>query len=458
MKILIAMHYMELGGAEAALLGLLQSVDPKRADVDVFIYAHRGELMPYVKGEGRDCELSELSELSAKLTELNGESRKKWNLLPEVAEYTMLERPISELVKKGYWRLALARLWGRWEDMRYKKYNVKGLESNAHVTFQQHRTVKCLPMINPDVEYDLAISFLTPHYIVLDKVRAKKKLGWIHTDYTNVFINREMEQKMWERLDVISSISSDVTEKFCEVFPSLKDRIIDIENILSPGFIRKRSQESCPIFEQDSALKLLTIGRYSKAKKMEDIPYLCRRLVDALLVEGKLNGVEGELNGVEMELRGVEGELREVERGVRDIKWYIIGYGSAEIEQQVRDEIRKEGMEEHVILLGKQANPYPYIRCCDVYVQPSRYEGKSITVREAQILCKPVIVTHYPTAPSQVNGKDGVIVPLEREACADEMIKVLKDKELLAQLEEYLKCHDYGNENEIERIYRIAQS
>lgn len=439
MKILIAMHYMELGGAEAALLGLLQSVDPKRADVDVFIYAHRGELMDYLRP-------------SPSLPYMEGDlPAKSYNLLPEMEEYAMLEEPISLLIKKGYWRLALARLWGKWEDERYKKYNVKGLESNAHVTFQQHRTVKCLPMINPDVEYDLAISFLTPHYIVLDKVRAKKKLGWIHTDYTNVFINREMEQKMWERLDVISSISSDVTEKFCEVFPSLKDRIIDIENILSPGFIRKRSQESCPIFEQDSALKLLTIGRYSKAKKMEDIPYLCRRLVDALLVEGELNGVERELNGV-------EGELREVERGVRDIKWYIIGYGSAEIEQQVRDEIRKEGMEEHVILLGKQANPYPYIRCCDVYVQPSRYEGKSITVREAQILCKPVIVTHYPTAPSQVNGKDGVIVPLEREACADEMIKVLKDKELLAQLEEYLKCHDYGNENEIEKIYRIAQS
>ena len=47
-RILILMHYMELGGAESALLGLLQSVDPNRVDVDVFLYDHRGELLKYI--------------------------------------------------------------------------------------------------------------------------------------------------------------------------------------------------------------------------------------------------------------------------------------------------------------------------------------------------------------------------------------------------------------------------
>lgn len=215
------MHYMELGGAEAALLGLLQSIDPDRADVDVFIYAHRGELMTYVKNE----------ELGNRREEFS--ARPKFRLLPEVEAYAMLEEPISLLIKKGFWRLALARLCGKCECQRYSKKNDTGLESNAAPTFQQRRTVKYLPKINTEVEYDLAISFLTPHYIVLDKVRAKKKLGWIHTDYTNVFIHREMELKRWERLDVISSISSDVSEKFAEVFPSLKDKIIDIENMAS---------------------------------------------------------------------------------------------------------------------------------------------------------------------------------------------------------------------------------
>ena len=47
-RILITMHYMELGGAESALLGLLQAHDPENADIDLFLYDHVGELMRYI--------------------------------------------------------------------------------------------------------------------------------------------------------------------------------------------------------------------------------------------------------------------------------------------------------------------------------------------------------------------------------------------------------------------------
>lgn len=397
------MHYMELGGAESALLGLLQSVDPSRVDIDLFIYAHRGELMEFIPKE-------------------------KVHLLPQNEAYSLTEEPISLLIKKRYWRLAIARLIGREKYKLFQKFNKEGKEDVSAMTYQQYQTVKVLPPINPNVEYDLAISFLSPHYICAQKVRAKHKVAWIHTDYTNVYINSEMELRMWQVYDKIASISPDVTEKYSEVFPSLTHKIILIENILSTAYIHKRSEVPCQVFEQDPSIKLLSIGRYSYAKKMEDIPYLCKRLVCS------------------------------EELGARNVRWYIIGYGSAEIEQQVREEIVKEGMQEHVILLGKQSNPYPYIRTCDVYVQPSRYEGKSITVREAQILCKPVVVTHYPTASSQIlDGVDGVIVPLEREACAEGMIRFLQDKVLQERITEHLRTHDYGNEVEIEKIYRLCE-
>ena len=91
-------------------------------------------------------------------------------------------------------------------------------------------------------------------------------------------------------------------------------------------------------------------------------------------------------------------------------------------------------------------------------MQPSRYEGKSITVREAQILCKPVVITAYPTSASQVcDGVDGMIVPLEIEPCAEVMISFLKDKEKQVQLVTYLSKHDYGNEKEINKIYQLAK-
>ena len=113
-------------------------------------------------------------------------------------------------------------------------------------------------------------------------------------------------------------------------------------------------------------------------------------------------------------------------------------------------------MEGHVIILGKRENPYPYIKACDIYVQPSRYEGKSVTVREAQMLCKPVVVTNYPTASSQIkDGVDGVIVPLDNEGCAKGLARVIMDEELRQRLVAYLQTHDYGNEAEVEKIYQL---
>ena len=86
--------------------------------------------------------------------------------------------------------------------------------------------------------------------------------------------------------------------------------------------------------------------------------------------------------------------------GYNDFKWYIIGFGPEE--ELIRQRIAEYKMESHVILLGKKENPYPYIKTCDIYIQPSRYEGKSVSVREAQILCKLVIITDYPTSNSQI--------------------------------------------------------
>ena len=124
----------------------------------------------------------------------------------------------------------------------------------------------------------------------------------------------------------------------------------------------------------------------------------------------------------------------------------------------IRERIEQYGMKEHVIILGKRDNPYPYIKACDIYVQPSRYEGKAVTVREAQILHKPVIITDFPTAHSQVeDGYDGVIVPLDNEGCADGIVRVIKDRNLQNQLIENMKKTDYSNEKEVEKIYKLME-
>ena len=114
-------------------------------------------------------------------------------------------------------------------------------------------------------------------------------------------------------------------------------------------------------------------------------------------------------------------------------------------------------MEEYVVLLGKRTNPYPYMKACDIYAQPSRYEGKSVTVREAQMLRKPVVITNYATAKSQIeNGVDGVIVPVDNEGCAKGIADFLRNTQLQNDIISYLHDHDYGNVDEVEKVYRIV--
>lgn len=397
-RIIILMHYMELGGAETALLGLLYSLDPKKVDVDLFVYDHRGVFFPLIPID-------------------------KINILPMVEEYSMLERPIIEVVKKGYYKIALMRMIGKVEGV---------LTGSNEIVTQPKWVSKVLPNIgDTKKEYDLAISFLTPHYFVLDHVKAKRKVGWIHTDYTKINVNPKREHEMWERLDNVVSISSDVTRTFLEVFPMLEDKIVEIGNILSSEIVRQRAGEiNEDLFSdgiRDDSVNekkwaMLSIGRICEAKNFDNIPFIAAKIK---------------------------------EMGAK-FHWYIIGPGNHEDIDNTIDEL---SLKECVTFLGPYTNPYPYIKACDVYVQPSRYEGKSVTVREAQILCKPIVVTNYSTAPSQIkDGVDGVIVPMDNEGCARGIFDFLNDKQKQKRIVEYLESHDYGNESEVEKVYELCRS
>ena len=396
LRIFINIHYLEIGGAETSLIGLLQTLDPERADVDLFINEHRGEMMAYIP---------------------------KWvNVLPEIAAYTMIERPVKDVVRRGYLHIAAARLWAK---VRFRAYMRRKhpYAYDAIYGYVSRCVMSFLPSLKSFGEYDLAIAFLPPYGIVADKVKAKKKVCWVHTDYTRIGLNRNIELDVWKHYDNIVCVSEEVKRTFCEVFPELRSRSIVIENILSPAFVRHHAESEprpSDMPEAENGCTLLTIGRFCAAKKLEEIPVICRLLTQKGVV----------------------------------VKWYIIGYGGSD--EYIRRAIAAEGMEGCVILLGKRETPYPYIKACDWYVQPSRYEGKAVVVREAQILGKPVIITDYPTAASQVSqGRDGVIVPMPVDVCAEAMAKTLGDTALKQALEAYTTSHDYGNEGEVDKIYDL---
>lgn len=398
-RIFITIHYLELGGAEISLIGLLQSLDYSKYDVDLFVHSHRGELMEFIP--------------------------KEVNLLPEVKEYAQIERPLKEVIRDGYWKIAFARLKAKMQFRRYVKRN-HPKDGSAVFQYVSKAVSPFLPSLEHLGEYDLAISFLTPHNIVLDKVKAKKKAAWIHTDYSKIDIDTVLELPVWRVFDHIVSISSDVTKAFIGRFPSLEPKIVQVENILSPKFVRERAEQipQKEILEEmkkgDGDTVLLSVGRFCEAKNYDNVPDICRRIIGAGC----------------------------------PVIWYLIGYGGDE--PLIRRRIAEAGMENKVIILGKKSNPYPYIRACDIYVQPSRYEGKSVTVREAQILCKPVVITDYPTARSQVrDGIDGVIVPLDNEGCAKGIVSLLNNPKLQQELIDYEIVNDFGNEGESNKIENL---
>ena len=164
---------MEIGGAEKALLGLLETIDTSKYEVDLFLMRHQGEL---------------LKEIPANI-----------NLLPEISEYADLAVPITNVLKKGHLKIALARY--RAKKAAKKRVAELGLGKNDVALEYSHKfTAKYMPVISSE-EYDLAISFLTPHYFVAQKTKAKKKVAWIHTDYSAVEMDRDSQLDMWRKFE-----------------------------------------------------------------------------------------------------------------------------------------------------------------------------------------------------------------------------------------------------------------
>ena len=390
-SLLIVSHALELGGAERSLIGLLDALDPEIWDVDLFLLRHTGELMEHIPSHVR--------------------------LLQQIPEYTVLARPMKDTLREGHLLLTAARLVGKLSAGRYAKKH-KHIESAVGLEYSHKFTCPLMPSIQPGKEYDLAVSFLTPHYFVAKKVRAKKKIAWIHTDYTRIQVNVPSETAMWSAYDHIVSISDAVTGSFLKVFPGLQDKIILIENILPERLVKRQAEAFSAEKEMPpKGIRLLSIGRFCYQKNFDNVPAICARLL---------------------------------EKGL-DVYWYLIGFGPDE--SLIRQKITEAGMEDRVILLGKKENPYPYIKACDLYVQPSRYEGKAVTVREAQMFEKPVVITDYATASSQLeNGVDGIIVPMDNEGCAYGIAEVLQNPDVMKDLRNECARRDYSNKNEAEKL------
>lgn len=394
-KILIITQAMELGGAEKALLGLLENLDTSSYEIDLFLMRHTGELMDQIPDD--------------------------IHLMPQNRRYAALAVPMKTLLNFPQFPVLLGRVYAKIKaKRRIRQLKISG-DNAIGLEYSHKYTAWAMPMIS-EKEYDLVISFLTPHYFAAQKTKGHQKIAWIHTDYSTVQVDVESELSMWNLFDWIVSISDDVTKSFLKKFPILENKTILVENIMPVrhiGALTKQGSVEKKMVD-NGQIKLLSTGRFCTAKNFDNVPEICK-----LIREQGFN-----------------------------VTWYLIGYGGDEA--LIRQKIQEFGMEDHVIILGKKSNPYPYIKACDVYVQPSRYEGKCVAVREAQMLGKPVIITNYATSASQLeDGVDGVIVPVNNEGCAQGIADVLRNPQLMEKLSENCSNRDYSNAHEVEKIYEL---
>lgn len=269
-EVLIASFDLEIGGVERSLISMLDSFDYDNNNVDLMLYRHSGDFMDLLSN--------------------------KVNLISENKKYSTFRKSISQLFKEGQFLLGATRLLAKRNcDSIANQLN---LNESAYVQMQLmwKYAIKFLPKV--DKQYDLAVSYLWPHHFVAEKVKAKKKVAWIHTDYSKLDIDVEEDIKIWDKYDCIFAVSEECRNAFLKKFESLSQKVKVLENITAVEFIKKMSDEEVNDYiKDDESFNLLSVARFSAAK------------------------------GIDKAVKALK-ELHN--RGLEEIKWYVVGYGGDE--------------------------------------------------------------------------------------------------------------------------------
>ena len=389
-KILFIMSSLRNGGAERSLVNLLQLFDYQKYEVDLLLFQEEGIFLEQLPNEVHilhDCDILHL--LYAK-----GNNRIKG-----------IKHPL--LTFDHYW----GTFWAR------KK--TESMYASRQYRWEHYYKDR-IPSIKTK-KYDVAISYLHGEqlYYLVDKVDAKRKIAWIHTDYSKLNALEEHDLKYMRQVDSVVSISNICVETLCKTFPSIKEKFCMLPNLTSSSSIKYLAEKEYPKEYGGDEFKIVSVGRLIHLKGFD-------MAVDAASIL-KENGLK--------------------------FSWFILGDG--ELKTELNMQIKNKNVDDCVFLLGATDNPYKYMDGADILVQTSRYEGKSVVLDEAKILGKPIVVTNYDTVKDQVNDNEGVIVNMSSEAIAAGIMKIIPR---IDEIQTYLNAHEYGNQDEIYKYYQLIDN
>lgn len=393
-KILFVIPSLEIGGAEKSLINLLNEIDYSRYEVDLFLMSKTGLFLKQLPKQVIVLAESEAFKNFSKrfhLSLLRFLKKKEFNLLWNKINFTIANKLINNPVKSEQ------------KNWKYLKH--------------------FFPVINK--KYDVAIGYLekNSNYIVADCVIAEKKIGWIHTDLEQLKIDFNLEEKNFEKMDFMVTVSNGLTERLKHLLPNYSNKIVTIENISSKKAIWRQADDLIEEYRNPDFVNIIFVGRLETVKNLDSA-------IDAIYILLKKN-----LN----------------------VHFHIIGEGSQK--EILKQKINNLGISNNIFFYGIKINPYPYIKNADIFILTSNYEGKSISLEEAKILNKPIVITNFSSAKDQIiNGITGLIADKNAESIAENIERLIRDDELRKVLIQNLTKMNTSTEHEIEKLYQLIES
>lgn len=271
-------------------------------------------------------------------------------------------------------------------------------------------------------KYDVAIAYSQglPTYYVSEKVEADKKLCWINTDYKKAGYNPSFDRSYYEKYNYMIAVSEKNKEVLESVYPEFRDKIRVIYDIISDKLVTKMANEGQGYTDKFDGIRILTIGRHVYLK------------------------------GYDM---AIEAAKLLKEDGI-NFRWYSIGEGI--LTEELKQKVTENGLEDNFIFLGTYINPYPFIKNCDIYCQPSRFEGFGMAIAEAKILRKPVIATNFDIVYDQIeNNINGLIVNMNSNDIYIAINSIISNKNLKEIIINNISSREDNTMKEITKFNKI---
>ena len=275
--------------------------------------------------------------------------------------------------------------------------------------------------------YDLAIAFRqeSDRHIVCSGfsryvnqcVDAKCKAVWLHYDPSAIDLDSAFNLPFYRRLDKVVCVSRSLMEHFVELHPDFQKKADYCYNIVNREKILSMSAEAQAIpFPTD---KMVCFSA-------------CRLAEEKALV------------------RAIHA-MTPVFREHTEVLWYIAGDGPEK--ENIQNAIQKSGLQERIILLGQQSNPYPYMCNADLLLNLSSHEAAPMVFLEAHALGVPVFATRTSSADELLrDGETDFICENSEEGIREGFARLMDDPQQLSQAKRQAETAQWPYESSIDKL------